>query len=429
MARWKPNTSTARCRDLQAAARDDGAAGRLQRLRDRREIGAKLAGRGVGSEVHDRLAQRDDVVEFARRSGEARIHPGDGAAVGLIATGRGQNRRRARRVRQDLRKRRQTRRERQFGAERVQFVEIVRKGASALQPHRLVEHVGGDEGIAVAIAADPRADAQEGRNRLLPFPAADRVELVLDRPVEARQLAEERVVVIGKTVRHLVDHLEPRLPQHIGAPEDQDRASQPFLDRRELRRIARAVPFVEQFGDLEFARPRALAAHLGRMGGQHRAHQRMVEEFLQSLRLDAHLERAVEGAGERARPRRGAHDRMRAVAADVMLIFGDVGEVGEIAEGAHDRERLVGVEAVEDRLELAPRAGLVAAVEADRGLADLLDEGVGLLALLVAHGVAEDAAEQADVVAKRDVLVVVQVTREVLLRGLEGHGAHPSARK
>ena len=356
--------------------------------------------------------------------------PGDGAAVGLVATGRGRIAGALGECAKIFGNGGETRGERQFGAQRVQFVEIVGKRAGALQPHRLVEHVGGDEGIAVPIAADPRADAQEGRDRLLPFPAADRVELVLDRPVEARQLAEERVVVIGETVRHLVDHLEPRLPQHIGAPEDEDRASQPFLDRRELRRIARAVPLVEQFGDLEFARPRALAAHLGRMGGQHRAHQRTIEECLQSLRLDAHLERALEGAGEGARPRRGARDRMRAVAADVMLIFGDVGEVGEIAEGAHDRERLVGVEAVEDRLELAPRAGLVVAVEADRGLADLLDEGVGLLALLVAHCVAEDAAEQADVVAKRHILVVVfRVIEEDLRRGLEGHGAHPSARE
>ena len=95
---------------------------------------------------------------------------------------------------------------------------------------------------------------------------------------------------------------------------------------------------------------------------------------------------------------------MRAVAADVMLVLGDVGEMREIAESAHDRQRLVGAEAVEHRLEFAPRAGLVVAVEADRGLADLLDERVGLLALLLAHRVAENAAEQADVVAQRPVL-------------------------
>ena len=115
----------------------------------------------------------------------------------------------------------------------------------------------------------------------------------------------------------------------------------------------------------------------------------------------------LEGEGERAGAGRGAENRMRAVAADVMLVLGDVGEMREVAEGAHDRQRLVGAERVEDRLELAPRAGLVVAVEADRGLADLLDERVGLLALLLAHRVAEDAAEQADVVAQRPVLVGV----------------------
>ena len=71
----------------------------------------------------------------------------------------------------------------------------------------------------------------------------------------------------------------------------------------------------------------------------------------------------------------------------------------EIAEGAHDRQRLVGAEAVEDRLEFAPRADLVVAVKADRGLTDALDESERLLAFLFAHGVAENAAEQADVVA------------------------------
>ena len=90
-----------------------------------------------------------------------------------------------------------------------------------------------------------------------------------------------------------------------------------------------------------------------------------------------------------------------------MLVLGDVGEMREVAEGPHDRQRLVGAQAVEDRLELAPRAGLVVAMEADRGLADLLDELEGLLALLLAHRVAEDAAEQADVVAQRPVLVGV----------------------
>ena len=118
---------------------------------------------------------------------------------------------------------------------------------------------------------------------------------------------------------------------------------------------------------------------------------------------------------------------MGAIAANVVLVLGDVGEMREIAVGAHDRERLVGAEAVERRLELAARADLVVAMEADRGLADLLDELVDLLALLLAHRVAEDAAEQADVVAQRDVLLAVirRAMRHALGRGVEGHRAHP----
>ena len=118
---------------------------------------------------------------------------------------------------------------------------------------------------------------------------------------------------------------------------------------------------------------------------------------------------------------------MGAVAADVMLIFGDVGEMREIAIGADDRERLVSVEAVERRLELAPRADLVVTMEADRGLADLLDQLENLFALLLANGVAEDSPEQADVLAQRNVLLgsVRGANRKTLDPGGAGHRAHP----
>ena len=252
-------------------------------------------------------------------------------------------------------------------------------------------------------------------------------ERVLDRAVEPRQLAEEGVVVIGEAVGDLVDHLEPGLAQHVGAPQDQHGAPQLLLDRRQLGGVAAgAVALVEQVGDLEFAGQRALAAHLGRMRGQHRAHQRAVEECARAPRASTPISRVrVKGVGERAGARRGAGRHMGAVAADVVLVLGDVGEMREIAEGAHDRERLVGRQAVEHRLQLAPRAGLVVAMEADRGLPDLLDELVGLLALLLAHRVAEDAAEQPDVVAQRPVLFVRRGRRRLRI-GRSAIGAPPS---
>ena len=77
-----------------------------------------------------------------------------------------------------------------------------------------------------------------------------------------------------------------------------------LLVARQLRRVDGAVALVEQLGDFEFARPRALAADFGRMSGEDRAHQRAVEERLERLRRDAGLGGAVEGEGERAGARR-----------------------------------------------------------------------------------------------------------------------------
>ena len=131
----------------------------------------------------------------------------------------------------------------------------------------------------------------------------ERVERVLDRAIEPRQLAEERVVVIGEAVGDLVDDLEPRLAQHVGAPEDEHRAPELLLVARELGRVAlRAVALVEQVGDLEFAGERALAPDLGRVGGEDRAHERAVEERRASASgVDARAPRVLE-ARRRASP-------------------------------------------------------------------------------------------------------------------------------
>ena len=365
------------------------------------------------------------MVELARCLGEAGIHAGDGAPVGLLAA-------RLRGVFGPVGERfergahpHEPRGERQLAAELMQFVEVEAERAGALQAHRLVEHVGCDVRVAVAVAADPRADAQErGHARASPR-GIEGVERVLDRRVEPGRLAEEGVVVIGEAVGDLVDDQEPLLAQHGGSPENEHRAPELVLDRRELAGIARgAVALVEEAGDLELACQRGLAPDLGRVSGEHRAHQRAVEDVAESLRRDARTARVLERIGERARARRGAGLHVGAVAPDVVLVLGDVGEMGEVAEGAHDRERLIGGETVERRLELAPGAGLVVAMEADRRLPDLLDERVGLLALLLAHRVAEDAPEQAYVVAQRPVLfgVVVEARVNSHARGLRGGG-------
>ena len=91
------------------------------------------------------------------------------------------------------------------------------------------------------------------------------------------------------------------LPQHAGAPQHEHGAPQFLVVARKLDIVAlECVAFVDQPGDLEFARQRALAAHFGRMGGQHRADQRAVEKVAQGGGADACLGGAFEGVGERA---------------------------------------------------------------------------------------------------------------------------------
>ena len=133
------------------------------------------------------------------------------------------------------------------------------------------------------------------------------------------------------------------------------------------------------------------------MGGQHRADQRAGEEMAQIGRAEAGRPRMRQGLGQRARPRRSAGAAARPHLPDVVLIFGDVGEMREITEGAHDAHGLADRHAVEDDFEFAPRRPVVVPVEPDRGLPDALDQIEYVGAFLIAHGIAEDAAEQADI--------------------------------
>ena len=117
--------------------------------------------------------------------------------------------------------------------------------------------------------------------------------------------------------------------------------------------------------------------------------------------------------------------------ADVVLVLGDVGEVGEIAEGAHDPQGLADRHAVEDQFQFAPGRLVVVAMEPDRGLPDAFDQVEHVGPLLVAHGVAEDAAEQADIVAQARVfferLRVFGPVHAGFRLGRHGLGRHEAA--
>ncbi len=88
------------------------------------------------------------------------------------------------------------------------------------------------------------------------------------------------------------------------------------------------------------------------MRGEHRRDARGREPVEERLDIQAGFARAVERVGEAAgagrRPGRG----VRAPAAVLLLVFGDVEKVREVAEGAHEVQGLLGVERVQLALEL-----------------------------------------------------------------------------
>ena len=388
----------------QPPARQQGGAIGVQRPVEDVEIGAELGGFRIGLRFGDRAPRQRGLAERARRREQPRVDADDGAPIGL----RGAARRFIGRALGEFRKLRRDAHppavERKLGPEQMQFVEIEVEDPLALHRQRSAPNLGIHEGIAVAVAADPASDPHERRQVGVVEGRIVGRELILDHAIEARQLAQEGVVVIGKTVRDLIDHVGPAAPQQAGLPERQHGAQQGLVAGGEFaRRHLLAVALGQQMRDLHFAVEHALPAHLGRMRGQHRADEDAAEQVLQLCARHLGRLRASEGISDRAFARRRLQLLLGAGAADVVLVLRDVGEMREIREGAHDLDRTVARQAVEGRFQLRPRGFVIVAPELDRNLADAFDGGEHGLALLLADGIAKDATEQADVFAQRQI--------------------------
>ncbi len=92
------------------------------------------------------------------------------------------------------------------------------------------------------------------------------------------------------------------------------------------------------------------------------------------------------------------------MAAVVVQVFGDVGQLREITEGAHHQQRLARESAHPASVPVAPVAVILRLAETHRSAAHILDQLKGFFAFLFAQGVAENTAEQAYIVAQRHVL-------------------------
>ena len=351
------------------------------------------------------MAQGFQAIEAAGRGGEPGVDAGQGAAVGFVrALGRfvGGGRGKAFEFRRDAHEQLG---KGEFAAQGVDFGKIKVKDGRRLEAQGFLQDVGGDEGVAVPVAADPAPHPQEGRQR--PGLAwIGGLQAVAGLDVELGQFGEEGAGEIADAVFNLVDDLEADRAQHAGLPQSEDRAVEAgVVFRLLLRGELLAVPLVEQALDFPLVLQHALALHLGGVGGEDRRDEGVGEKVGHRLGIDPGFGEALQGVVQAAFPGRGVGQVVGAAPPDVVLVLGDVGEVGEEAEGAHHHVGAFARQRAQPGLHLVARRRIAVAMEAQGEAADLLDAGEQVLALLLAHGVAEQAPEQADVLPQGLVLV------------------------
>ena len=252
-------------------------------------------------------------------------------------------------------------------------------------------HVGGDVGVAVAVAADPRAGPQDRFGEQIGVgPAA--AQGVADFGVDFRHHVEKRCLVIPQADRDLVGDLQARQPNQRGLPQREHLAAQLGVDVAAV--VGVRVPACvqpHQLGDAVLGVEHGAAAGLGRMGGDDRRDQRAGQRLGDGRGVQVRGVELLIGGGQGAVLRRVAGVDVDGAAAFPVDVFGDVGQQREVAERADHRDRLADVDAVEHLRHLG--ALDLRAAHPERRDPGPLDQIEDLVAVLLADGVAEDRAE------------------------------------
>ena len=265
-----------------------------------------------------------------------------------------------------------------------------------LDGHRLRGDRGGDRGIAVAIAPDPAAEAQEGALRAI----------VAECPHELRHDAEERFVEDRGERAHLVERLHMRRPQLRGAPQDVH-----FLDQAAPSVSALGVGDAWIIQTLQLLTDPTDGGHHSPPAGFGRVRR---EDGMDLERRDELVDPLTAEPG--AQLRHGGRDRFRDGLAAVTLadhpravvLLGEVGEVEITREGASHHLRTFERPRGHEPFRVALEASILAG--ADHKGAQPLDVAQQCPPAGIGDDLAQELAEHAYVAPQR--------RRDLLPRGL-----------
>ena len=291
-------------------------------------------------------------------------------------------------------------RHRQLTAQVVQLGQVVANGHVGLALQGQLQSLGGDIGVAVAIAANPLAHAQKRRHALL----ARQAQVCFQVAIQAGNFGQERALVVAQGVVDFIGHGEFGKTQQAGLPELRDARFDQSLVALELAR-QQHLALGQQAGDGALGVQNAFALHLGGVGGEHWADVALGQGFDDVGFVDAGLAQARQCHRQATRlqiPSAFVHG----AAADVVAVFGQIGQVTEVGEGADHADRLVAGQGLEEFFELLVGAFVGVSAKGHREFSNLFDALISCLALLLTNHIAQNAAQQADVVDQGLVFVV-----------------------
>ena len=283
----------------------------------------------------------------------------------------------------------------------MQFAQIEIKHLVGLALQRLAQDVGGDEGIAVAVAANPAADLHKGRQFGIGPARVVLRQHGFQRRIQLRQLGQDRVIEERQAIFHLVHHRQLGGTQEAGLPQGDDAAAERlFIVGGFLGRHLVAVALVQQARDRHLAIQDALALHLGRMRGKHRADEGIVEKAGQGVGLIGrkHIAQRIR---QTPLARRRTGDQMGAGAADMVLVFGNVGQQREITEGAYQLRGFFLRQRLQRIGQLAARSFVIVASETDCQLTHIFNAFERGVAQMAADRIAQQAPQLTDIAAEQ----------------------------
>ncbi len=276
----------------------------------------------------------------------------------------------------------------QGAAQVVDELDGVGDAVLVLQYQHVPGDVGGDVGVAVAVAADPGAEGQRagggGQGD------ADAVELGGEVLEDVADGVRVELVEVVDGVAGLVGGLGAGHPQLVGLPQQVDVLGEAQVGAAPVARAGDGG--VEQLGDAAELVEDAASGGLGGVGGEDGAYAQVLDGLPEVLGVG--VLQLVGGAGE---------DRALGVALGLQLaaavhLLGDVGQVEVGGEGPYEPGGGLRVGGAQQRGGGVP-------VRTGQG-AHALDEVEELLTLLADQRLTEEVAETADVGAQGGVGLV-----------------------